>query len=215
MIFAFADVSAKMNQTGYRWRNDDGNETTATWKAPEGQPVYLGGIETIRLRIQTAVPAEEINPFNEDMSLYYSSGTFGSPWQKITANPGNAFVLFNSPHLADLLPTTRQLSAQPESFQPGVFFSSTFNHTVSMPTGSYSEYEWAFRPSESAGPEVYYFAMGHDATEEPIIIGVEDDKAARLHYKVHPAGVPLKKWSVYATLVLLAGFVLIRYRKLL
>ncbi len=215
MTFALTEVSAKMNQTGYRWRNDDGNETAATWKAPEGQYINLNGIETIRLRIQANNLFSENDSFNEDISLYYSSGTFGSPWQKITTNPGNAFVLFNSPHLSDLTPTSRQLNAQAETFQPGVFFESTSDHGVTMPYGFYSEYEWAIRPSESAGPDIYYFALGHGEEDAPIITVAQEEDAARLNFDPNPASVPLKKWSVYASLLMLTGFILIRYRKLL
>ena len=216
ITFAFAEVSAKTVQSGYRWRNDDGDETTATWKAPIRQPVYLGGIETIRLRLQIDEGLDS-EVFNEEISLYYSSGTFGSPWQKITTNPGNAFVLFNSPHLPDLSPTSRQLNAQDRTFQPGLFFGSTFDYEVTIPLDHYSEYEWALRPSVSADPSVYYFAMGFDGEDFPeIITGVfSEEEAATLYYKVRPPGVPLKTWSVYGTLVLLVGFVLIRYRRLI
>ncbi len=217
-IFSIAEVSAKTNQTGYRWRYDDGNETTATWKAAEGQATILNGTEPIRLRIQAAVPSSYSGPFSEAINLYYSKGSYGSTWKKIFTDPANAFVLYDSPHLPDLSPTSRQLSTQPELFQAGEFFGATFDHSISIPLGAYSEYEWAFRATENAGQDVYFFSLGYDGPLEGSVVlieGVDETTAARLYYNPGPAIIPLKNWSVYLSLVLLAGFVLIRYRRLL
>lgn len=43
-------VTTTLDQEGYRWRNDDGSETTATWKAAQDTTVTLAPGETGRLR---------------------------------------------------------------------------------------------------------------------------------------------------------------------
>lgn len=49
--FAFViPVASAAEQASYRWRNDDGNETTATWKAAENTATSLTRGETERLR---------------------------------------------------------------------------------------------------------------------------------------------------------------------
>lgn len=47
------DLSAvtAVEQEGYRWRNDDGTETTATWKAAQDTTVTLNPSDVARLRV--------------------------------------------------------------------------------------------------------------------------------------------------------------------
>jgi hypothetical protein len=42
---------ATLDQEGYRWRNDDGSETTATWKAAQDTTVTLNPSDVARLRV--------------------------------------------------------------------------------------------------------------------------------------------------------------------
>lgn len=54
MIFLLGcmDIHASLRSTYYRWRNDDGNEATATWKANLNTPVTVNTTdETLRLRL--------------------------------------------------------------------------------------------------------------------------------------------------------------------
>jgi len=41
---------AQLEQEGYRWRNDNGNETTATWIASQDTNVSIHKEENIRIR---------------------------------------------------------------------------------------------------------------------------------------------------------------------
>jgi len=51
--FWFGQILTR-TQEGFRWRNDDGSETTATWKANQDTNVSFGDIDTpIRLRVLT------------------------------------------------------------------------------------------------------------------------------------------------------------------
>lgn len=43
-------AAATLNQEGYRFRNDDGSETTATWAAAQDTPATVAAETTIRLR---------------------------------------------------------------------------------------------------------------------------------------------------------------------
>lgn len=42
----------KQQQTAYRWRNDDGDEVSATWRANENTAISLARNERLRLRVQ-------------------------------------------------------------------------------------------------------------------------------------------------------------------
>lgn len=49
--FAPATVTLTLEQEGYRWRNDDGSETTATWKAAQDTNVTVVPDQIARLRM--------------------------------------------------------------------------------------------------------------------------------------------------------------------
>ncbi len=51
----FAQGNAYFDQQHYRWRNDDGDETTATWKADADTPVVdVTRQDKLRLRFAVA-----------------------------------------------------------------------------------------------------------------------------------------------------------------
>lgn len=50
-VFKIAPPSVVLEQEGYRWRNDDGSETTATWKAAQDTTVTLPAGTVTRLRV--------------------------------------------------------------------------------------------------------------------------------------------------------------------
>mgnify|MGYP001091174613 FL=1 len=41
MLLISAEATASLRMTSYRWRNDDGNETTATWRAAQSTPITI------------------------------------------------------------------------------------------------------------------------------------------------------------------------------
>lgn len=57
-----------LDQEGYRWRNDDGSETTATWKAAQDTTVTLAPDETTRLRMLVNASND---PASEQYKLQY------------------------------------------------------------------------------------------------------------------------------------------------
>src|SRR5580765_1815939 len=87
-LFAFT------TQGVWRWRKDDGSETTATWRAAQNTPITIATLDSIiRLRI------ELYNPNTDDGVLGNavfedSSNEPGSHWDTIKVAPHqNAFVL--------------------------------------------------------------------------------------------------------------------------
>ncbi|HEX5153537.1 MAG TPA: T9SS type A sorting domain-containing protein [Parafilimonas sp.] len=157
-LFAFT------TQGVWRWRKDDGSETTATWRADQNTPITVANLDSIiRLRIEL---------YNNgsggllDGALFEdSSNEAGSTWQQITGTAGtNAFVLAGtSPNVTDLEPTTHQLSGQPD---PYVFVagaevvSSESLPAQTLNAGETSEFEYAIKPTENLKPNVtYYFRV--------------------------------------------------------
>lgn len=69
-------------QEGYRWRNDDGSESSATWKAAQDTvPSSIGKETPVRLRILTATSD---NPSNVALKLQYRRvGETDSHWRDV------------------------------------------------------------------------------------------------------------------------------------
>ena len=79
-----AGPSASLTQYAFRFRNDDGSESAATWDAAENTNVSLSPGSKIRLRVGIDATG---NPESKDFQLEYrrkpSGGSFGD-WGKVT-----------------------------------------------------------------------------------------------------------------------------------
>lgn len=158
-LFAFT------TQGVWRWRNDDGTEKTATWKADQNTPITISSTDSvIRLRIEL---------YNNgsggllDGALFEdSSDEIGGHWDtiKLAAN-SNAFMLAGtSPFVNDLKATTHQLNGQsipPYGYTPGKVIVSTERlPNQSLANGKTSEFEYVFKPTQNIKPNVtYYFRV--------------------------------------------------------
>lgn len=222
-------------QTAYRWRNDDGNEITATWIAELDEPVVYDGSKNIRLRLQfdfgENIPNEK-NDNDEQPSgegLYYSLSTDG-PWTLITDDINNAFVLSHSNYLVDGEPTTNQLPPVPNrAFGSGMVFTSAATDVIGFiegEGGEFSEFEWSIKSTPNAEPNIYYFtygvgyeiSSGKSNNESPTI----DDLGNELYIPqvndfamliFSPNTIPLRNWSVAILVLLISGFLIYRFRK--
>lgn len=68
MALSIAGTAALLEQYSYRFRNDDGSETTATWKAAENTSVTLAPSTTARLRIGVNATGD---PASKQFKLQY------------------------------------------------------------------------------------------------------------------------------------------------
>ncbi|MBN1540740.1 hypothetical protein JW992_01245 [candidate division KSB1 bacterium] len=149
--------AATLIQDKYRWRNDDGSETSATWKAGENAPISYGGTENIRVRFQFYIP-EQASMDAWQIALYYATSTDG-PWtQMSTDGSTNHFILSLSDNFADQDPTARQLSENTEhTFEAGKIIESTELSPFGLGTSKSTEYEICFKATVNAENKIYYF----------------------------------------------------------
>ncbi|MEJ7585974.1 MAG: hypothetical protein WKI04_00280 [Ferruginibacter sp.] len=53
LLTTYNNIFAFLTQANWRWRNDNGSQTTATWKAIQNMPVTITSVdENIRLRME-------------------------------------------------------------------------------------------------------------------------------------------------------------------
>ncbi len=164
LFVAFSCVASAINHQGnWRWRNDDGSETTATWKAAENTLTNIQSPSNIRLRIQifeyASAGASWVAPA---LNLAYKkSGDLG--WTIITNDPTtNHFVLSPSANFADGALTTLQLTPQGEGYNhvPGYMIEHTFPFAKPiMDHPSVSEWEYCIRPTANITRDSYNFQL--------------------------------------------------------
>ena len=82
-------------QEGFRWRNDDGSQTTATWKAAQDTNTSLALATSVRLRVLLDA---NVNPPPTPFTLYYKKTT-DSTWLPVPVGAGGGSVGGSEPFL--------------------------------------------------------------------------------------------------------------------
>jgi len=157
LLLGSTQIYASLRQTKYRWRNDDGDETTATWMAAANTPVELSNLNTVlRLRIEFD-NANDMGEFSELAPTLQYSSNGGGTWTTIGNNTGNAFVYVSSGFVADGTATTNQITGTAGSYTAGKIISAV--PTMPWPSlydGQKTEYEWVIQPTENILPSATY-----------------------------------------------------------
>ena len=142
------------DQDAYRFRNDDGSETTATWKAALNTPVTGQALDTnFRLRIAFEETAGG-NPPALDFAIAYrrkpSGGAFGSWIQVEDAGIGTHIELAASPNFTDGT-TTRQIWGSATGFVAGRIMEAYTNLTADLGALGTTEYEFNMKAVSANG----------------------------------------------------------------
>lgn len=143
---ASATITPILEQSKYRWRNNNGNEATATWKAAENTPVTLTDAnETLRLR------TEYYSSFGGSSlghSIAYSKDG-GTTWRTVNESDTNDFKLTTSTVVSHGDPTTNQLGTSSGGTYAAGRVISQDNPAMGMTIGAEErmEMEWVIKPT--------------------------------------------------------------------
>ena len=165
MLVISYNLFAFTTQGVWRWRNDDGSETSATWRADQNTPITIASTDSIiRLRIEVYNNAS--GGLLDGARFEDSSNEPGSFWDtvKLEANSNAWQFAGTSPFVTDLEATTHQLNGQsipPYSFAPGKVIVATDGLPAqTLATGETSEFEYAIKTTANIKPGVtYYFRI--------------------------------------------------------
>lgn len=141
-------TQASLRHAEYRWRNDDGGEATATWKAASNTPIFVDDIdEILRVRFEFdndngSGLASEVDHF-----LWYSKDG-GGTWTQITNSDVNDFKMVNSGFVAHGTPTTNLLGTGLGTFSGGFVISDELpDMSALINDGQRLEMEWVIQPT--------------------------------------------------------------------
>lgn len=177
LLSVIANVSfASFNQGNWRWRNNNGNETTATWKAAQNTSIeVVSASEVLRLRVEIGI-ATDSNNASYTFSVDYSSD--GTKWKSLSTDGSiNAFVIAVSNNfLMKNEATTQQLSTSSfDSYTlvPGsiIIDQSITSYDISKTTEQVCEYEIVLVPTvNTEAGKTYYFRLGSFDVSYPVDI---------------------------------------------
>ena len=163
--------------TQSNWRNNDGSETSATWKAAQNTPVNYNTVnEVIRLRLE--IYNTNNTPTNlEDSLQYTTTPAIASSWKNILANDAtrpfvmagtNGFVTQNTP-------TTTQITGNTYPFVPGkIMVDTAVLKFITIPASNRSEFEWAIRETAKILPNTTYYFRHWGSSANNLPPGVTD-----------------------------------------
>lgn len=157
-------VSPNLGQTQYRWRNDNGSETAATWRAAVNTPITITDVnDVIRLRIELANTGTDIATVTE--TLEYSANG-GTTWTVMNNPATNAFIYQTSTFVTNGAATTNQMgTGTPGTFAAGRIVTAPATATT-LANGGRTEYEWVIKPTANIVPATTYTfrSSGQQAT---------------------------------------------------
>jgi len=164
VIFLYADISFAFGpyQGNYRWRNDDGDVYSATWKDSVNTPFILTDYENIRLRIENLYS----DPFSDtiSISLYYTEDGL---WIPITDVDTGKFFISPSQYLSDTMSYFNNQLLPPSSIYPYVrtiTFDLTNNYFMITDDSSAYELEYSLKPTMNIQPgSAYFFSLCIDS----------------------------------------------------
>lgn len=167
MLVAYSNIFAFLTQSNWRWRNDDGSETTATWMAAQNTtPVITSSATTIRLRVEVYSTLSDTTALED--TLQYATSPSG-PWTNISTTAGsNPFVIAgSSAYVANGEATTEQLTASVNKpYFAGIINVSSEIINDSLPPDERTEYEWCIKPTANIQTNTTYYFQFWGATAQ-------------------------------------------------
>ncbi|MDR7212295.1 LamG-like jellyroll fold domain-containing protein [Flavobacterium piscis] len=178
LLANFFYANALTRITAYRWRNDDGSEITATWKATTNAPIQINNFDPIRIRIavedNTGTDPNTDQIFGSSVgvnAILQFSDNNGQTWNNITDSQ-SPFTLVSSSVVNDGTNTTQQISSgNSSSFVAGLFKSTEQNTTFTMPrkNSSFTEHEFSIIPNSLISTSVTYTFVIKDVSTNLVI----------------------------------------------
>ncbi len=169
MLASCNNIFAFLTQANWRWRNDDGTETSATWKAAQNTSAVMntyGEVWRLRLEVYNTDYADAYLALHD--TLQFSRST-GGPWTNIDAtSTSNPFILAGtSLFVTQSEPTTAQLAPTVGySFAPGkVMVDSSLLEKDTLAAGNRSEFEWTIKSTSNIIPNTIYYFRQYGQTQ--------------------------------------------------
>ena len=163
---------ASFSQGHWRWRKDDGSQTSATWWASQDFPATVFD-SAAHMRLRAEVYNGLGNTETGTVGLQYQRGS--GPWISVTGSSAGAdFVMAgSSPFVTDGEPVTIEINDPGAgTFAGGRMLVSTYQFTDTIDAGTVKEYEWAIKATGTYSPDsLYNFEMTYTGSTNGLTYG--------------------------------------------
>lgn len=170
LLFIFhSNLFANLTQGHWRWRNNNGTEKTATWKAGQDTAAIITDYRAIRLRTEVYNSTGSSKTLNR--SLQYATSANG-PWFTITNSSAiNAFIFGgDNGYIMNNDSTTKQLVDNAYTFLPGnIITSQDPGYTDTIPNNDRREYEWCIKPTPNIRQNVTYYFKSNAGGDQSVL----------------------------------------------
>lgn len=170
LLFVFHNnLFANLTQGHWRWRNNNGDEKTATWKAGQDTAATITDYRAIRLRMEVYNSTGNSKSLNRN--LQYATSASG-PWYSITNSSSiNAFIYGgNNNYINNNDSTTRQLTDPSYTFFRGnIITSQDPAYSDTIPNNNRLEYEWCIKPTPNIRRDVTYYFKSNAGDDQPVL----------------------------------------------
>lgn len=184
-------ISTQVEQEGYRFRNDDGNETGATWMAAQDTPIYQE--QSTNTRLRTLINATNVH--DPDTSQYQLEYKLSSDSTYASVDPAppdvTPTIQTTSSGASTAVNATTHAITMPSGITAGdlliIVFSSDGSVDAQITAG-----DWIKLDEEKNGGNVtaavfYKFAVGGDTAT----VTTATEQTSHVVYRISGAGVPL------------------------
>jgi hypothetical protein len=161
----------KVAQTSYRWRLDDGSETTGTSFASQDSSASITYPTNLRLRFTITNTGETTsNNYTLEYSPY-ANGCYN--WNAVPVTPTTEpFNMFNTANFTNGANSTNVSSGPgvmtPDpsgfSFTAGKLLSTANSATITLSTAQFTEIEYSIQPNSNAAQSQYCFRVTNAGT---------------------------------------------------
>lgn len=166
LLGAYTSSFAFLTQGSWRWRTNDGSETSATWKANQNTGIAYNSIHEV-LRLRYEIYNTNSNATQTEDSLQYSTTpSDAASWMNIGKYPGKAFILASTINtVTQNQPTTSQITGNAYAYHPGkMMVTDSVAVGVFIPPSNRTEIEWAIIGTDNTLPGVTYYFRHWGAT---------------------------------------------------
>ena len=164
-------------QGNWRWRNNDGDENTATFKAAQNTAITITDYNELRLRIRVENESNASDQTHSVGALKYATSANGTFVNVGSANAAFAYVISPTAPAAKapttnsaFLTTTNAAGLSPFDYAVGQYFNAERNlggneDKSPVPPSKYSDLEFVIKPTVNVQPNATYYFLIENAKD--------------------------------------------------
>lgn len=177
LCMAGSSFASTLIQGNWRWRNNDGDENTATFKAAQNTSITVNDLSVLRLRVRVENESNVSDQIHAVGTLKYATTANGAFANVGSANAAFEYVQNTAAPAAkaptsnsSFLSTTNAAGLSPFDYVAGQYFDAERDLSSNpdkspVPPSKYSDVEFVIRPTANAVANTQYYFLIENAKD--------------------------------------------------